>query len=819
MPELIDSLINKLEDTDEFTAPEIERIQKIITNRAQGGTGELSTLKRIVSRESLGRLQKEAKMLYLEYLISTIKHHQQRSKSNTASVNTNGYQVLTILTQRLRRLDDFINADKADEYYQINYAGYGVNLRDLFSRADALDMLPIISDIEGSLGETYNHEKGVQEFTTGIKLKLNGKYRTYASVFDYYISLLDPLHAEHQQRLQNQGFSHQRFVEKVLKLAFLYYFAFKNINDPSYDPSQDVEAELLVDLRRSDQDAEESKSKRLRWLHKGLSTPAIKSQLTDLKTTLEQLIQKAGTDFETQTTPLHLAINASILDLDTERIRTERNFLKADALQEKELAALKHISIQEPTAAGDALSVLPVTITLEPMYYYETDKDDIQQFEMNYQAKDFAFLPVIFTPDTPSILETCNNYYKRYRHILIPYRTKSPFEHDHHASFVYNFTFLLLSYISIKLLCDSVRTIVTDRDMRIFVPIVRIHERQKTDKNLGDQANTEDVLRSISKVLAHILSSEGYSSNAQGFNIDVMVDKAYKFANGLNSLYSGLPKVFTLDHAPTLNGVAIIVVSSRKCDAHLDSPDNFHLSNIYGEVIGIRHIHNTKTVQVANINTFSSNEESDNMYRMPTVLHDQARRCYELGYRHILYVARAPYTSSLHITSAEKAEDQFFMSGDIIEALKDNKDDLTIYPIYCDKFYVVKINGAVSESLYVDDTSELRQLYADPNRSSIVFFNLFNGISIGARNSSVSRVYNGVVSYATLVNVYDDPTYDQAIRNNLLDGNQSGSHKKDILDFLTFLHFARFEKDGAVSLKSIPMITPSALTRWAHSHK
>jgi hypothetical protein len=108
------------------------------------------------------------------------------------------------LSRRLRLLEAFLHDDKPDGYYEVSYFGYGTNYRSLFSRAEVLDLLPIFSDIEGTLGETFNKEKGVQEFTLGIKLKLNGRFRAYASVFWYYLTLLDPHSAEHKERLSGK---------------------------------------------------------------------------------------------------------------------------------------------------------------------------------------------------------------------------------------------------------------------------------------------------------------------------------------------------------------------------------------------------------------------------------------------------------------------------------------------------------------------------------------------------------------------------------------------------------------------------------------
>jgi|GEM_PF-3285976 len=151
----------------------------------------------------------------------------------------------------------------------------------------------------------------------------------------------------------------------------------------------------------------------------------------------------------------------------------------------------------------------------------------------------------------------------------------------------------------------------------------------------------------------------------------------------------------------------------------------------------------------------------------------------------------------LHITRPDEDEELFFMSKDIIQALMRGRSDIKIYPLYCDKYFVVNLRrGQKTPALYVDDTADLTSLVADPHQSSVVFFNLLNGITVSKRS-----LYNGVVSYATLVNMYDNITYDQYIRANLLDGNQSGSLKGEILDFLKLVHFSRYEKEKSITLR------------------
>jgi hypothetical protein len=422
-----------------------------------------------------------------------------------------------------------------------------------------------------------------------------------------------------------------------------------------------------------------------------------------------------------------------------------------------------------------------------------------------YKISSFHFLPVIYPPNTKDNLALCQQYYQPYKHVEIPYAPALPYTEPTHL-FIYHFTYLLLNYLCLKTLHSHAQSGL-GQQKRLFLPLLRIHQQAKATQK-EEKHGEEEFLRALSKTLAHLLCEQDALANAQGLHIGVLRNpqdrqNQSRLPNALSSLYSILPKVFALPAQPQLDHLAVIVVSSRKCDAHRDSL--LHLSNIYGEVIGIRRYGGeTRYVQVVPLGTFSANEDSDNIYRTPTVLQDQAKKCYERGYKQILYVAQAPYSSSLHLTSAETAEEQFFMSGSIIESLKQGLPDLHIYPVYCDKFYVVKISGKATESLYVDDTNELRSLVNDPNRSSVVFFNLLNGIIVGDKEK-MQRLYNGVVSYATLINVYDDPIYDQDIRNHLLDSSQPGSFKKEILDFLMLLHFARYERNQTkISFKLDP---------------
>jgi hypothetical protein len=158
----------------------------------------------------------------------------------------------------------------------------------------------------------------------------------------------------------------------------------------------------------------------------------------------------------------------------------------------------------------------------------------------------------------------------------------------------------------------------------------------------------------------------------------------------------------------------------------------------------------------------------------------------------------------LHISDKGDDEELFFMNREIIQAIRGVQADIKVYPLFCDKYYVVNQRRKSRkpqqvDSLYIDDIGELSRLVNDPSKRSQVFFNIFNGASVKR------QVYNGVMSYATLINVYEnDPTYDQYIWADILGQSARGSLKAELLDFLTLLHFARYEKPRDLGFKLDP---------------
>ena len=146
--ELIEGLRNILEEhSATCTQVQLDNVTQVLRKRIADKSSSLGRLKDILWNESLGRLHKEASLIYLEYMVETMK--------NNGIKDEEGLRLLRVLGKRLRMLEEFINRrdESGDEqgygHYNVVYRGFGANYSDLLSRSEAYHVLPIIPEVEG----------------------------------------------------------------------------------------------------------------------------------------------------------------------------------------------------------------------------------------------------------------------------------------------------------------------------------------------------------------------------------------------------------------------------------------------------------------------------------------------------------------------------------------------------------------------------------------------------------------------------------------------------------------------------------------------
>ncbi|MGK7873123.1 MAG: hypothetical protein AB4426_07360 [Xenococcaceae cyanobacterium] len=776
---------------DDYLAPDDENDQEelndILEELVQKQDSDFYKLRRLVDTEVLGQLKKEAKIKYLEYLHDNINPRRHPDVI-----------YLQDLIRRLKLIYKYINnPNKPDGDYEVNYQGVTVNLRQLLSRSEAFDALPIIPVIAGYLGETTDKNQGRRQFIFGLKLKFNGKAQSQngKSAFDYHLNLINPDNPKHQEKLQKSKTS-QFFIEKVFKLFFLYYFIFASRCQPladgynpkselEYDPISSFDSKILPVLQG---DNEEQKKNILRTISDSLLKDdrlQIKGKIDRIGNLLKRLLNH-HTILKPVDYPRHISVPKVILENDMDSIFKKGTFFK-EVVRSNPKEALQYISVGEAKVNPDALCQLPACIRIEDIRYSAVDEQ--QQFSMEYALEDIKALPVLLVPKNERCRQQYTQHFKGRKLVVFPYHLDNG-KLTSQKYFVYCFTFFLLTYICLKVLLDEAQ-------QQLFIPILRLHL-----KNRNKSSELQDLDKHIayySKVLSHLLNEEHLSSS-QGF--DITNKNPHKTFNTISSLYSVIPKNFCFHNpsdTPQLEKLAIMIVSSRECDGRRGNPNREQrISNLVGEVVTVNRLE-SGAIQLRTWKTLADNYLAQRMYRQPAVILDAVNNLYRQGYRHLLYIAKAPYTSSLNLTHQPDDDDGlFFLSRDLISYLHKHHEDIKLYPIFFDKYYVRKLKNYPSSSLYIQDTGELTGLVDDPSQKAVVFFNLFNKITIGRDNE---RFYNGVISYATLLNIYQGILDDQDIRQGLI---YDTGIKNDILQYLTLFHFSRYEKAYDINLKLDP---------------
>jgi len=790
---------------DEMARDELEAV---LAQQMQDKGSNFWRLCGLINTETLGKIWREVQVRYLDFLLNNLGEGEAAT-------------LLQDYIRRLRLIDTYLAEHAPDDaHYQVSYAqGRPQNYRDLFARGDAFNALPIIPLLDGNLGETTSVNGGERTYHFGVRLKLGGQVHTAGpkapEVFEYHLEeYLNPEGERHQERLRD-GFRSEGFKGRVLRVALLYFFALRNLGDLAFDPIKPFEEHILPALQGDD---EITRRKVLRQIGKKLSEETdaegrILSKRIDLLRRELRRILRQRSDFPAERIPFHLQVQRGVLEPDLDTAINQRSLLRPAIFGDATKEALRYVTVGEARIDSSALCKLTGTIAINTTHFYPTS--DEQQFSMQYAVDDLTALPVFIgpKPGKRSVRGAFTTFFGNYRQVLLPYTATylddQVAANNHVAAFCYRFTFALIAYLGL-------RAAVVQAPDRLFLPLLRFHLDNK-------QQPTEQggFIRSLGKILSHLFS-ETIHANTQGFDVDMLTTLAsaadgspikipkpfqYKVANGLSSLYGVLPKRFTFAApAPTLplDRMAIIIVSSRECDGKWRSSQR--KANLMGEIVTVSR-QADGVVEVATRQTFSDVYRKEQMHREPTVLIDLVGNLYQEGYRHFVYIARSPYSSTLHMTAFADDADLFFMSPQVMRAFKNDRPDMKLYPVFFDTYPVVRMQVSKPQSLYIQDTLELTQLMQDPSRRTVMFFNLFNGKMVAGREDPDSRFYNGVIAYSTLLNMYNGILDDRDIHVGLLNDTAGPSLKDALLTYLTLFHFARYEgaaRDGGIVLKLDP---------------
>ena len=394
----------------------------------------LTELRRIVDTESLAKLLRDVKIDYLEYL------KRECSKTNLSNTNSQGFNYLDVLIIRLKMFLDYIKQPSlADPHYEVTYLNETVNLRTAFSQANALDMLPIITEYEGLIGESTDKDNDIKEFNMGLRLKLNGAVNAYneESTLDYYMTEIDPNSQRHKDQLNNSSKAKNLKV-KALKIACLYYLIFSvdetgKIPDKDYNPTYKFEIDVLNRLKSDANTDDQVKEVFCNIKNLILNKWQVSAKLDALKRLLQVFLnQRAILPPSSKTA--QLCINKKILKEQPGKIINSRNFFvldlhKEDQSRDKAEArkALAYIDVMSPPVNLQSLTSLAVTFTFDDVRYFI--KGETQEFSMTHDISDIKAMPVVFSvigwsdkEQKPRSHAIYNKYFENQKIIVIGYK-------------------------------------------------------------------------------------------------------------------------------------------------------------------------------------------------------------------------------------------------------------------------------------------------------------------------------------------------------------------------------------------------------------
>ncbi|OKH32378.1 hypothetical protein NIES2119_26450 [[Phormidium ambiguum] IAM M-71] len=814
----------------------IKNVRTTLESMRINGSDELLRLEKLINQETIGRLKREAEINYLEYWAKiigddcdeagesiqkeVIYHYSREGEEKAREISLHEASFyLRDYSRRFKLLENFIS-NKPDDF-DVTYQGVTVNLKELFSKRDAFSELPLVGKIDGCMGETDDPIRSLTSITLGLKFKLNGRVNNpepYPSSFAYGLDIINP-----DSELHNKGLTEttpeerKRHAEKIIKFFVLYYFAFA-CSDPyaenyhyeqvlDFDVVKQFTEKVLQPLSKQSPESDADKKSLMRGFFRGMSKYLVSHKIESIVLILKKYL-KQGKLLLSEEREVNIGLSQKLLLQELSEISNTSRFFTDDLYSENLKECLKYVFISPQGASKDAIIQFPVKLQFETDNFYRTGQK--WEFNRRYQTGNIQMLPVFYKfviQDTEKQFNRDKRNVQQLNSLLrktgktIPKNASEASEYmsrlvfsgsviefevgeialeneTDSERFIYELTWRTIGLIIIEILTAKAKR---NNDFKNwFVAQWILHE---TAENQTTQQET--LIHNITEEWSHILS-DYLLMNTQGIVMPKLNN--YKITNAKNSLYSVLPQEYCSNNSEkrVLDKLLIVMVSSNKCDARSSRWGENYIANLTGEIVAVERTNTA--IKVSRAKTLAYNCWGDELHRSPKGLRNAISYMYhKQGFRDILYIAQTPFSEHLRVT--DQQNELFFMSPEIIKFIQEIADDLVIYPVLYDSYSALRIDSEIKEeTLYVQDVRQLSNVFNDPNRSQVVFFNLFTGKTIEPERT----FYNTVTTYSTLLNAHPGDVLDM---NKIMDGLiKDGQLKDDIMFYLTLLHYSRYQK-------------------------
>ncbi|MFF2876140.1 hypothetical protein ACFVR2_07440 [Gottfriedia sp. NPDC057991] len=781
--------------------------KELIIDEIQSEDAIAKELYEFIETSHFASIKRTSTFLYLSYLLDSMN-------SEFIQKHTEAYELLSAYVNRYEQFESVCTKLLKEARCQpLEIVGEKRDLLNDFRHQDVYSFLPFIGKLSQVMARTRSEKNQTEQY--GIALKLNGSVmkadgigRSNQKSFTYQKNKIEKIAkygASYGKTIATCGNLEKLVLgtERQGKNDFwfssiniiLFKFFLVRLNDPTYNP----EKEFMKDIEQVQQLDGTMKMEKVHQCYQALAGSFLGKNESQK---IEKKLDLIRTMFVEFLNPKLNQIQESVKKTTYKRrmvffksILGEKLFSpdrKTNLKNELQTHNYKYTALMNEEIED---SLFSFEYELEFRNKFLTSTNETLKTNVTYDvgeedAATVMLIPYIYDREAKKygMTNECLAFLTNMRspqRICIPYLREWEYEgrKETASEFMFYFVYKMVVMLFLKNLLSQ----YPKEKQKLFVGLWHFYQNQTEDWN-----ENENIIHQFVKELEFIFGMD-FQTGSQGLNFVAM--NPYKTRNAKTSMYSRLKKEFHLEEPITTQKIAILTLTSMKCDSVWKG--DAYKAGLFGEIYTVDSEGNKS--QIRRRKTFFDHN-NEQMYQNPKLLVDVVRELYEKGYKDILYVAKTPYTTKF-IDKKEGQKELYFMSQEIMKALN-FASDLSVYPVHYNltsAYESRQEKGTKNIALYVDDTSHIQQYLYGQHEGIVPIAQFYTGN--GLKGQQGRNVYNSMITYQTWAHIYDDKVLNNKIQNALI--NPKGE-KPDLIKALVLLHTSHFEASQNVTIKIDP---------------
>jgi hypothetical protein len=346
---------------------------------------------------------------------------------------------------------------------------------------------------------------------------------------------------------------------------------------------------------------------------------------------------------------------------------------------------------------------------------------------------------------------------------------------------------------------------IAKRNKLIYTTITQYVNAGKKNYH-NEYTYSQDMVYRLRKNLEDSLSIR-YISKSQGFECSTDKKEGYKASNAVCSMYSKLPRKYenNLGTLKKLKKAVILVARTSESDFK----DGDALSRLLFDIYIVNGDNATFLPHGYPSDVSLNSINKKDIYSEISPYKDVASYLKELGYKHVVYVAKNPYTSNLIEKKGGNTE-LYLMNESVLNSMAEA--GIYVYPIYFHKSKVQhdinrlfqdKNGNKLDISTIFTSIEEYKKNDFEDMEGIVPFAKIFTSSKANGGNIKGDANYSSLMTYLTLKGMYsEDKSYN--IKNDeILEDREI---REDILNILLALHASNNSKSNneVLNIKSNP---------------